>query len=170
MQKPTHTILGATFAAIIGVAWFHLPLGLRLTLGFLDPFGSLSSPLSGIIAGSYILLLQGAMFGIIPDMDLLLGGILDHRCGLTHSLISVLILFPLLAISLQVSPLIGFFCTFSHWISDAITIQGVRVWGFSLSFFLKHKRDFRIAKIKSNSKMTNSLLWVICLLILQVIF
>jgi membrane-bound metal-dependent hydrolase YbcI (DUF457 family) len=136
----------------------------------LDPFGSLPSPLSGGVAGSSILLLQGAMFGIIPDMDLTLKGILDHRCGLTHSLISVLILFPLLAILLQVSPLIGFFCTFFHWITDAITMQGVRVCGVSLTFFLNHKRDFRLAEIKSNSKIANSLLWVVCLLILRVIF
>lgn len=170
MQKPTHTILGATFAAIVGATWIHLPLGLRLTLGFLDPFRSLSSPLYGGVTGSSILLLQGAMFGIIPDMDLILKGILDHRCGLTHSLTSVLILFPLLAIPLRASPLIGFFCTFSHWISDAITIQGVRLWGFSLDFLLNHKRDFRLAEIKSNSKITNSLFWVFCLLILRAIF
>jgi membrane-bound metal-dependent hydrolase YbcI (DUF457 family) len=132
LQKPTHTILGATFSAIVGVAWIHLPLGLRLSLGFLDAFGSLSSPLSGGVAGSSILLLQGAMFGILPDMDLILKGILDHRCGLTHSLISVLILFPLLAITLQASPLIGFFCTFSHWISDELPCR-VLEYGGSLS-------------------------------------
>jgi membrane-bound metal-dependent hydrolase YbcI (DUF457 family) len=170
LQKPTHTILGATFTVIVGLVCSRHPFGLRLSLGFLDPFGSLSSSFSSEVAGGSVLLLQGAIFGVIPDLDLVFKGILDHRCGLTHSLVSVLILFPLLAVLFHVSPLIGLFSTFSHWISDAITIQGVRVWGVSPGFFLNHRRDFRLAEIRSNSKIANLSLWVICLLLLQSIF
>jgi membrane-bound metal-dependent hydrolase YbcI (DUF457 family) len=135
-------------------------------LGFLNPFISFPIHLHVGVTGSLFLLLQGAVFGILPDMDLFLKGVLDHRCGLTHSLISVLVLFPLLATLLQASPLVGFFCTFSHWVSDAITFQGVRTYGVSPSFFLGHKCDFRLAKFKSNSKIANSLLCLASLLVL----
>lgn len=170
MQKTTHTILGATFAVILGVVWGYLPLEVRFALGFLDPFTSFLPFLPLRFPGSTFLLLQGAVFGVLPDIDLFFKGILDHRCGLTHSLISILVFFPLVSIVLHASPLLGFFCTFSHWISDAITPRGVRTWGFSFGFFLKHKCDFRLVKIRSNSWIANSLLSVACLIVLGVLF
>ena len=169
MQKPTHAFLGVAFAAILGAVWVHAPSGIRLALGFFDPFSSLPILLYVGVPRSLLLLLEGAILGVLPDMDLSLKGVLDHRCGLTHSLISVLVIFPLIAVLFRASPLVGFFCTFSHWVSDAITFQGVRTWGTSLSFFLGHKCDFRLAKFKSNSKIVNSLLCLASLLVLGVL-
>jgi len=162
--------LGATFAVILGVVWGYIPLEVRFALGFLDPFTSFPSFLYLRFPRSTFLLLQGAVFGLLPDMDILFKGIMDHRCGLTHSLISILVFFPLVSAVLHASPLLGFFCTFSHWISDAITPRGVRTWGFSLGFFLNHKCDFRLAKIRSNSWIANSILSVVCLIVLGVLF
>ncbi len=170
MQKTTHAILGATFAVVLVVAWGYIPSGMRSILGFLDPFTSFPPFLSRRLPGSTFLLLQGAVFGLLPDVDLLFKGILSHRCGLTHSLVSLLVFLPLVSIMLRASPLLGFFCTFSHWISDAITSRGVRTWGFSPAFFLRHKCDFRLAGIRSNSWTANSLLSVVCLIVLGVLF
>lgn len=166
MQKPTHAFLGVAFAAILCAAWARTPPGIRLALGFLDPFSSFPFLLNLGVHGSLFLLLEGAIFGVLPDMDLFFRGVLDHRCGLTHSLISVLALFPILAMLLRVSPLVGLFCTFSHWLSDAITFQGVRTWGVSLDFFLGHRCDFRLARLKSNSKVVNAMLSLASLLVL----
>jgi len=170
VQKPTHAILGATFAVVLGVAWTHAPSWLRLIFGFLNPSVSLPAFLPSGALSSLYLLLQGALFGVLPDIDLLFRGVLDHRCGLTHSLVSIFIFFPLVAVLLRVSPLIGFFCTFSHWISDAVTFRGVRTWGFSPSFFLNHRCDYRLAKIRSDSKIANSLLSAFSLLVLGALF
>ena len=166
MQKTTHALLGVAFAAILGAAWTRTPLGIRSTLGFLDPFSSFPILFHIGLSRSLFLLLEGAMFGVLPDVDIFLKGVLDHRCGFTHSLISILVIFPFLATLLRISPLIGFFCTLSHWLFDAITFQGVRTWGASIDFFLGHKCDFRLAKLRSNNRIANSLLCLASLLVL----
>ncbi|MFQ6086952.1 MAG: hypothetical protein ACE5OV_02920, partial [Candidatus Bathyarchaeia archaeon] len=50
-----------------------------------------------------------------------------------------------------------------HWLIDALNPSGVRTIGFYLSFFLRHRCDFRLAKIRYNNHLANLIFCAICI-------
>jgi membrane-bound metal-dependent hydrolase YbcI (DUF457 family) len=120
-------------------------------------------------------LVAGAVFGIIPDLDQipLVKKVVQHRSGLSHSLITLLWL-PLL---------IGFFipeylafaaaAIFSHWFIDSFNPTGVRTIPYILprkkegfmTFFTKHERDLRFATLRYDNHVVNIIVCAICVVL-----
>ncbi|MCS7386023.1 MAG: metal-dependent hydrolase [archaeon GB-1867-005] len=143
MQKYTHLVVGWTFSVILA----------KLLYGFeVD----IQSDLASFVDLSFISLgVQGAIFGIAPDFDHLFKGLIQHRCGLTHSVYTFTALAPIVAYLIRFNPVVAALAVFLHWLLDALNPSGVRTIGFTLDFFIKHGMDFKIANVRYDNHLAN---------------
>lgn len=172
MQKYTHLVVGGFAAALTGWILYRMPINIvndwNMILA-LQHVKSTELPFL-IFTEKTPLIIQGAIFGILPDLDHLFKGLLDHRCGLTHSVFTftIFIMVPIYIFSLYFGlppylTMLGAACVFSHWFIDALNPMGVRTLGFSLSFLKKHRCELRIARIRYNNHTANFILCAFCL-------
>ncbi len=154
MQKYTHLAVGWTISALIAKYIY------KLNLNFISEVNAITTLSITSIS------VQGAIFSLLPDLDHLFMGLIHHRCGLTHSIYTFIIFAPILAYFIGFNPIIASVAVFVHWILDALNPSGVRTIGFNLEFFIKHRRDFRIAKIRYDNHPINLLLTIGSLLLL----
>ncbi len=116
--------------------------------------------------------LTGALFGVLPDADIMLDavGIARHRGAYSHSIFSSILFgiivgpvaYFLFSFSPKTSVLLGLLASaasFSHVLTDTLTYSGVRIfWPFS-------KKKYR-GFIKYDNIPANLLIIVLCLLLL----
>lgn len=115
-------------------------------------------------------IIQGAIFGILPDLDYLLKELLAHRCGLTHSIFTFTVFMPVLTYAFsiyfglpQYLVTLSAVYVLSHWLIDALNPSGMRTLGFYPSFLRKQRCDLRFAKIQYNNHLANLILCAICI-------
>jgi membrane-bound metal-dependent hydrolase YbcI (DUF457 family) len=171
MQKYTHLVFGGLTAAL--VAHFFYGVSIDLTRDWnmilaLQYVKSVELPLR-IFTESTPFIIQGAILGILPDLDHIFKGLLAHRCGLTHSIFTFTIFMPVLAYAFamrfelpQYLVTLSAICVFSHWLIDALNPSGVRTIGFYPSFLWRHRCDLRLAKIRYNNHLANLVFCAVC--------
>ena len=171
MQKYTHLVFGGFTAAMVAYFFHGVPIDLTRDWNMilaLQYVKSVELPLR-IFTESTPFIIQGAIFGILPDLDHLFKGFLAHRCGLTHSIFTFTVFMPILTYVFSVCftlpqylVTLSAVCVFSHWLLDALNPSGVRTIGFYPSFLWKHRCDLRLAKIRYNNHLVNLILCAIC--------
>ena len=172
MQKYTHLVFGGFTAALVAHFFYGGSIDLMRDWNMilaLQYVKSMELPLK-IFTESTPFIIQGAIFGILPDLDHLFKGLLAHRCGLTHSIFTFTIFMPVLTYAFsiyfalpQYLVTLSAVCLFSHWLIDALNPSGVRTIGFHPSFFWKHRCDLRLAKIRYNNHLANLISCAICI-------
>ena len=158
MQKYTHLIVGWAFSAVLANILYGCTIDIQ-------------SDITSVASFSFISLsVQGALCSIAPDLDHLFKGLIQHRCGLTHSIFTFTIFAPLLAYLINFNPIIAASTIFLHWLLDALNPSGVRTIGFTLKFFIKHGKDFKIANIRYDNHLANFAICVLSVLLLYYVF
>jgi hypothetical protein len=175
MQKYTHLVFGGLTASLVAYFFYGVSIDLNRDWSMILALRYVKSaelPLR-IFTESTPFVIQGAIFGILPDLDQLFRGLLAHRCGLTHSVFSFTVFMPALTYAFSIYfalpwylIVLGAACVFSHWLLDSLNPSGVRTIGFHPSFFWKHRCDLRLARIRYNNHWANLLLCAICIGIL----